>query len=191
MVIKDETKRESKRVKILPWIAIMMLAGAMVNPAVAATIYTWTDDSGAVHITDSPPPDHAKIINRLYYQPAPKSIEEHSDRIDTQQPAREEKEAAEKEAQRKQHLADEAVQAARQAAEQAKAARDQADAYHEKVGAKSRKVKSLRYKIKAYEERALEAEKQAEELRQRSAKAEAEAQAAYQRLKDIDQQPSD
>jgi uncharacterized protein (DUF3084 family) len=187
----NKAGRKSDRVKILAWITIVTLVAAMGTPAAAATIYTWTDDSGVVHITDSPPPDHAKIENRLDYQPAPKSVEAHPDRIDKLQPTHEEKEAAEKEAQHKRRQADEAVQAARQATEQAKAARAEADVYYEKVGPKSRKVKSLRFKIKAYEERAVEAEKQAEELRKRAALAEAEAQAAFEQLEILDQQPLD
>jgi chromosome segregation ATPase len=176
-------------VKIIFQTMIVLLAVALAIPALADSIYTWTDKSGVLHFTDTPPPNQAKVLNRLDYQPEPQQKGTSSDQIDEKEQQREEKQTAAQEAERKRRAADEAMQAAQQAVKQAETAKAEAEAYYDKVGAKSRRVKSLRYKLKAYDDRAVEAAKHADELLQQATQAEADAQAAEERLKTFDQSP--
>lgn len=42
------------------------------NAALSADqIYTWTDENGNLHITQTPPPKHAKLDNVMTYKPLP------------------------------------------------------------------------------------------------------------------------
>jgi len=42
------------------------------NAALSADqIYTWTDENGNLHITQTPPPKHAKLDNVVTYKPLP------------------------------------------------------------------------------------------------------------------------
>lgn len=45
-------------------------------PLYAGEIYTWTDKSGVEHITDTPPPDNARIKSKSFYKrSSPQEIE--------------------------------------------------------------------------------------------------------------------
>ena len=49
-------------------LCLIFLANA---PLSADQIYTWTDENGNLHITQTPPPEHAKLNNVMTYKPLP------------------------------------------------------------------------------------------------------------------------
>ena len=49
-------------------LSLIFLANA---PLSADQIYTWTDENGNLHITQTPPPEHAKLNNVMTYKPLP------------------------------------------------------------------------------------------------------------------------
>lgn len=53
---------------IITLVALMIVCLVMVPAAMAADLYTWTDEKGAVHITDQPPQKAGKIIDKYTYE---------------------------------------------------------------------------------------------------------------------------
>ena len=53
---------------IITLVTVMMVCLVTVPAAMAADLYTWTDEKGAVHITDQPPQKAGKIIDKYTYE---------------------------------------------------------------------------------------------------------------------------
>ena len=46
----------------------LLLVGIFNSGAIAGQVYTWTDENGNLHVTDTPPPPASKIKDTLEYQ---------------------------------------------------------------------------------------------------------------------------
>ncbi len=46
----------------------ILLVGFVSSGLIAGQVYTWTDESGNLHVTDTPPPQKSKVIDSLEYQ---------------------------------------------------------------------------------------------------------------------------
>jgi len=46
----------------------ILLAGFLSSGLIAGQVYTWTDETGNLHVTDTPPPPKAKVKDTLEYQ---------------------------------------------------------------------------------------------------------------------------
>ncbi|MGD8344789.1 MAG: DUF4124 domain-containing protein, partial [Desulfobacterales bacterium] len=49
-------------------IICVLLAGMFNSNLFAGQVYTWTDENGNLHVTDTPPPPKSKIKDTLEYQ---------------------------------------------------------------------------------------------------------------------------
>jgi len=46
----------------------VLLAGFLSSGLIAGQVYTWTDENGNLHVTDTPPPPKSKVKDTLEYQ---------------------------------------------------------------------------------------------------------------------------
>jgi len=163
---------------------ILMVFVATASTLLAEEVYTWTDESGNLHITEEPPPKNARVKDIIHYQPeSGKAIQEqeHRERLDER--LREKK--------RRLHEAQQARTEAEKARKEAEAARARA----REVARRSEEfIKThdtnqymrvaFKYEIKKAIEDAKLAEQQARAAEEKAAAAEKKAQLAEQRLKE-------
>lgn len=152
---------------------LLLLAAASclaVLPAAADTVYTWEDETGAVHITDRKPPDDAKIldVNRGQSPPPP------SENVPPPgPPAAEPPDTSahnlavsdlQKEIERARTKAKASRLEADRARKEAEQVRKAAEEYVNKVAGKARKRKSLRIKAGRRAEESFRATERAMDL---------------------------
>ena len=46
----------------------ILLVGFLSSGLIAGQVYTWTDENGNLHVTDTPPPAKSKLKDTLEYQ---------------------------------------------------------------------------------------------------------------------------
>jgi chromosome segregation ATPase len=143
---------ENKR--ILPVLAVILLF-LLTFSAQAGKVYTWTDEHGNLHITNTPPPKQAKIKEVLPYQQKT-GAEKQSDKQLQKKEKLEDLKAAREEqiedAKRKLRQADERAKAAVAKAEQI--TRDN-NAYIERLASTKEKRKQFRKKIQRLKDEAV------------------------------------
>ena len=54
--------------KFLAIITSILLIGSLNSGLIAGQVYTWTDENGNLHVTDTPPPPKSKVKDTLEYQ---------------------------------------------------------------------------------------------------------------------------
>jgi hypothetical protein len=149
------------------------------------TLYTWTDAQGRVHITDTPPPADAKIKDMVgHTAPTPAETRQ----LQNQQQRRVETRQNEQ----RRTEAEEALRRAREADDQARAAVQRAEEqtqqaldYRKRFGNTASRRQEFKYKIRAEEEKALQAQAEAQRAVERAKVLSEEAHTAA----DLAQQP--
>lgn len=74
-------------------IQVLVVVLALLNPAAAGEVYTWTDADGNIHITDRPPEDRSQVESVIRYSnptetAAPPKPAPHQDSVEMQQAER-------------------------------------------------------------------------------------------------------
>jgi len=54
--------------KFFEIIICILLVGFLSSGLIAGEVYTWTDENGNLHVTDTPPPPKSKVKDTLEYQ---------------------------------------------------------------------------------------------------------------------------
>ncbi|MBI5581886.1 MAG: DUF4124 domain-containing protein [Deltaproteobacteria bacterium] len=142
------------------------------------TLYTWTDAKGRVHITDTLPPPEAKIQDVVEHtEPAPAKARPPQD-----QPQR--RVEARQDAQQRIEM-EEALRRAREADDQARAAVQRAEEqtqqaldYRKRFGNTPSRRQEFKYKIRAEEEKAIQAQAEAQRAVERARALSEEARTA-------------
>ena len=167
-------------------IAAMLLFS--VHSAMAKTLYTWTDENGVVHITETKPPAGTQPTDKLNYTPKPKKetskVEKH--KANEQRALLLEYDARRK-AQRLRREAENAKKAMDAAIEEANRLRAETDEYIRQWGGWSKRRKSIHAKIARKKEATNQAVAESERLIEIATKAETKAQAAEKELADLTQ----
>jgi chromosome segregation ATPase len=155
---------------------------------IAKTLYTWTDENGVVHITETKPPAGSQQTDKVTYKPKPKK-----ETSDIEKHKANERRAwlleidARRKAQRLRREADIAKKEMDAAIEEANRIKDETDEYIRQWGGWSRDRKSIHAKINRKKEATNQAVADADRLRTIANEAEAKAQAAEKELDDLTQ----
>ena len=155
---------------------------------IAKTLYTWTDENGVVHITETKPPAGSQQTDKVTYKPKPKK-----ETSDIEKHKANERRAwlleidARRKAQRLRREADIAKKEMDAAIEEANRIKDETDEYIRQWGGWSRDRKSIHAKINRKKEATNQAVAEADRLRTIANEAEAKAQAAEKELNDLTQ----
>ena len=154
----------------------------------AQTLFTWTDEAGVVHISDSKPPEGTQIEEEIHYQKQPpKNLLEIEENRKKRQTDLKKSEAIERVGIEKRR-AKNAKQKAVEAFKKANQIKKETDEFVQKVKYKSRKSKSLRVKMKRRMEEANKAIAEAEQLKQLAIKAEKRAKDAESEAKKLEEE---
>ena len=176
--------------KFLITIACILLVGFLNSSLIAGEVYTWTDENGNLHVTDTPPPPKSKIKDTLEYQ------EKTAAEIQELQ-NRKKKRAEEWEQEKRTGSVDEAKRQAREADERAKKSVDQAEqitrdaeTYIRRLSSTKEKRKQFRKKIQRETQRAQAAQDRARKAIEDAAVAAEEARLAEEELKKAQEEPA-
>ena len=169
--------------KFLITIACILLVGFLNSSLIAGEVYTWTDENGNLHVTDTPPPPKSKIKDTLEYQE--KTTAEIQDLQN-----RKKKRAEEWEQEKRTGSVEEAKRQARQADKRAKEAvkhaeqiTNDAEIYIRRLSSTRDKRKQFRKKIQRETQRAQAAQDRARKAIEDAAQAAEEARLAEEELK--------
>jgi len=169
--------------KFLIMTACILLVGFLNSSLIAGQVYTWTDENGNLHVTDTPPPPKSKIKDTLEYQEttAAEILE-----LQNRQEMRSDKREQEK----RMGSVEAAKRQARQADERAKKFVDQAEqitrdaeTYIKRLSSTKEKRKQIRKKIQRETQRAQAAQDRARKAIEDAAVAAEEARLAEEELK--------
>ena len=128
-------------------IIVCILLVAFLNSGLfAGQVYTWTDENGNLHVTDTPPPPNAKVKDTLEYE------EKTAADIQNLQNAKDRRDA-EQEQENKIRRVEETERRARQADKAARLAADQADQITQEVETYIRRLGSTKEKRKQFRKR--------------------------------------
>jgi hypothetical protein len=165
--------------KSIVWAAAVVLSIMAVSAAHAqSNLYTWTDAKGRLHITDTPPPADAKIKDVVEHtEPTPAESRQLQDqqqrRVETRQDGQRQNEM--EEALRRAREADDQARAAVQRAEEQT---QQAIDYRKRFGNNPSRRQDFKYKIRAEEEKAIQAQAEAQRAVERAQALSEEARTA-------------
>lgn len=164
--------------KLAVFFIVILFSTVMTFTVVAENLYTWTDSSGKLHITDEAPPQNAIVKEIFRYEArktdsfqAPKPKEQntiHDAFSETNcQDVREMRTKAQK-----------TIELAEEATQRAIEARVRADGFRRKVGFDDDRIQQFKYKMKKLEDQAEEAQSLAREANDRARRAELQAKLA-------------
>ena len=165
--------------KSIVWAAAVVLSIMAASAAHAqTTLHTWTDAKGLLHITDTPPPPDAKIKEVVEHTgPAPAEARQLQDQQQRRVEARQDEQqrtAAEEAARRAREADDQARAAVQRAEEQTQHALD----YRKRFGNNPSRRETFKYKIRAEEEKAIQAQAEAQRAVERAQALSEEARTA-------------
>jgi hypothetical protein len=148
--------------------AVVVFLFTIISPLNAqTTLYTWTDAKGRVHITDTPPPPDAKIKDVVEHtEPAPaeaRQLQNQQQRVEGRQDEQRRTEAEEA-LRRAREADDQAREAVQRAEEQTREALD----YRKRFGNTPSRRQEFKYKIRAEEEKASQAQAEAQRAVERA-----------------------
>ncbi len=174
--------------KFLIMTACILLVGFLNSSLIAGEVYTWTDENGNLHVTDTPPPPRSKIKDTLEYE------EKSAAEIQELQ-NRKKKRAEEWDQEKRADSVEAAKRQARQADERAKEAVEQAEqitrdaeTYIRRLSSTKEKRKQFRKKIQREAQRAQTAQDRARKATEDAAQAAEEARLAEEELKTQEEQ---
>ena len=159
--------------------AVVVCLLSILSPLKAqTTLHTWTDAKGLLHITDTPPPPDAKIKEVVEHTgPAPAEARQLQDQQQRRVEARQDEQrrtAAEEAARRAREANDQAQAAVQRAEEQTQHALD----YRKRFGNNPSRREEFKYKIRAEEEKAIQAQAEAQRAVERAKALSEEARTA-------------
>ena len=159
--------------------AVIVVLLTILSPLNAqTTLYTWTDAKGRVYITDTPPPPDAKVKEVTEHTAlTPAEARQLQDQQQRRVEARQDEQQRTKaeEAQRRAREADDQARAAVQRAEEQT---QQALDYRKRFGNTPSRRQEFKYKIRAEEEKAIQAQAEAQRAVERAQALSEEARTA-------------
>lgn len=162
----------------------VLLLFSVVSYLGAAKLYTWTDESGTLHITEKPPPENAKLKNVLKYQSEPDKDVLKSERRQAAEVKKEIKAMQIKKARQARINADRAIREANEARVKADEAARRAKEYFETHATNQYMRRAYKYELKKAAADAKAAEEQAREAAKRAFEADRRAKLAEEQLKE-------
>ena len=126
---------------------IILILLISISDIEAGQVYTWTDEKGNLHITDSPPPADAKIQDVVTVRKQPAAEEEKEQLRQEQEQAEDINEKQQKEIEKAKFEARQADKRAQEAVAQAEEITRNAEAYVRRLGSTKEKRKQFRKKI--------------------------------------------
>jgi hypothetical protein len=163
--------------------ACILLLGFINSSLIAGQVYTWTDENGNLHVTDTPPPPKSKVKDTLEYEER-NAIELHELQNRNKRRAEkweQEKKTSSVEAAKRQ--ARQADERAKEAVEQAEKITKDAETYIRRLSSTKEKRKQFRKKIQREAQRAQAAQERARKAIEDAAQAAEEARLAEKELK--------
>ena len=169
--------------KFLIMTACVLLVGFLNSSLIAGQVYTWTDENGNLHVTDTPPPPKSKIKDTLEYEEKTAAeIQELQNRKQKRvEKWEQEKRLGGVEAAKRQ--ARQADERAKKAVEQAEQITRDAETYIRRLSSTKEKRKQFRKKIQRETQRAQAAQDRARKAIENAAVAAEEARLAEEELK--------
>ena len=169
--------------KFLSIITCILCLGVFSSGLIAGQVYTWTDENGNLHVTDTPPPPKSKLKDTLEYQP--------KNAADIQElENRDKKRELDRQDETKKGRVEEAKKRAREADKTAQAAAAEADqitqeveVYIRRLGSTKEKRKQFRKKIQREIQRAEGAQMRARQAAEDAKQAAEDARLAEEELK--------
>ena len=169
--------------KFLIMSACILLVGFFNSSLIAGQVYTWTDENGNLHVTDTPPPPKSKIKDTLEF--------EEKTAAEIQQLQNRKKRRAEERGQEKvissveaaKRRARQADERAKEAVENAEQITNEAETYIKRLSSTKEKRKQFRKKIQREAQRAQAAQARARKAIEDAAQAAEEARLAEEELK--------
>jgi len=170
-------------------VAICMLLMFFLNSSLTAgQVYTWTDENGNLHVTDTPPPPKTKIKDTLEYQEkTPAEIQE----LERRREARKQQEHEETIRRQADNAAQQAASADKDAQEAAQIAEEQYEnalRTYEKYGKTQDRRKKFKSRIRRAFDQAESAQDRASEAAKNARQAQEQARSALENLKTLEEQ---
>ena len=169
--------------KFLIIITCILSVGFLNSSLIAGEVYTWTDENGNLHVTDTPPPPKSKIKETLEYEEKTAAeIRELQNRKKNraEEWQQEKRVGSVEEAKRQARQAD---KRAKEAVKQAEQITNDAEIYIRRLGSTKDKRKQFRKKIQKEAQRAQAAQDRARKAIEDAAQAAEEARLAEEELK--------
>ena len=125
---------------------IIVILLVLISRIDAGQVYTWTDEKGNLHITDSPPPSNAKIEDVMRVKKKPAAELENEQLRQEQEEAENKNEEKQQEIEKAKREARQAEKRAQEAVAQAEEITRNAEAYVRRLGSTKEKRKQFRKK---------------------------------------------
>ena len=172
--------------KFLMILAGILLVGFLSSGLLAGQVYTWTDENGNLHVTDTPPPPKSRVKDTLEYQE-----KSHAEILEQKQRQSIRKEQDQTEAIRVRAAeaakrAEEADQVAQEAGQQAAAAYENAMRTYNIYGKTKDKRKKYKKRLRRAFDQADAAQARASEAAEKARQAQEEARAAAKEVEALE-----
>ena len=169
-------------------IICILIVGFLSSGLMAGQVYTWTDENGNLHVTDTPPPAKSKVKDTLEYQEKPAAeIQELKHRQSTGEDQKS-RESIRRQADAAAKRAAEADQDAQAASQRSADAYENAMQTYNTYGRTKDKRKKFRKRIRRAFDQAEAAQARASEAAENARQAQAEARAAEKEVKALEEQ---
>ncbi|MDX1707616.1 MAG: DUF4124 domain-containing protein [Desulfobacterales bacterium] len=159
----------------------ILLMGIFNSSLPGGQVFTWTDENGNLHVTDTPPPPRAKVKDTLEYQE--KTVEE----IQALQNRRQRRDL-EREQDAKGNRVDDAKKRAREADQAAQKATEDADQITQEVEAYVRRLGSTKEKRKQFRKKIQREIQRAEDAQERARQAVEDARQANEEARLVEEE---
>ncbi len=174
--------------KFLAIIIGILLTGFLSSGLMAGQVYTWTDENGNLHVTDTPPPPKSKVKDTLEYQE--KAVVE-IQKLKRQQSIRQDQthtESVRRQADAAAKRAAEADQEAQEAGQKAAEAYENAMRTYDLYGKTKDKRKKFKKRIRRAFDQAEAAQARAAEVAENARQAQEDARSAAKEVEALEAQ---
>jgi hypothetical protein len=188
IILGSSCSDQEKQMKFL-CIAICMLLVSFLNSGVTAgQIYTWTDENGNLHVTDTPPPPQGKVKETLDYQEKTAAEIQELERRREARKKQQHEESIHQQAAKAAKQAAKADEDAQEAAQIAEKEYENAMRTYERYGKTQDKRKKFRKRIRRAFDQADSAQQRASEAAENARQAQGDAQSSAETLKTLKEQ---
>lgn len=169
--------------KFLTIIIGILLLGFLSSELIAGQVYTWTDENGNLHVTDTPPPANSKVKDVLEYREKTAAELQELQNREQRRDAKREQESKIRGVEEAKRRARHADKAAQLAVEEANRITQEVETYVRRLGSTKEKRKQFRKRIQRELARAETARERARQAIEEARQAEEEARMAEEELK--------
>lgn len=166
----------------------ILLAGFLSSGLMAGQVYTWTDENGNLHVTDTPPPPKSNVKDTLEYQETTAVEIQERERHDNIRQDQKRKESIRRQAEAAAKRAAKADQEAQEASQQAAEAYENAMRTYNIYGKTKDKRKKFKKRIRRAFDQADAAQARASEAAENARQAQADARTAAKEVEALEAQ---